>query len=130
MGREIAISWAQLFDSDLFAPTLQAEQTEITGILQQIEASALPDLKARCQAQCQLALNEAQVLTANIIQNIKTVLTDEQKNISRCLTPHVQKELSAAYAAARDEQGPGCMVRKKVRLALLQQHDLIIFYRK
>jgi hypothetical protein len=116
MAREIAASWARLFDSDLFASTLQAERAEITRLLQEIEASAPPELKARCHAQSQLALREAQVLTANIIQNIKTVLTDEQKNISRCLTPHVQKELSAAYIAALEERGTGSVARQKVSL--------------
>ncbi|EUC63310.1 GTPase SLIP-GC protein, partial [Rhizoctonia solani AG-3 Rhs1AP] len=113
MTREIAASWARVFDSDLFAPTVRAERQEITNLLKEVQASAPPDLSARCEAQSQLALKEAEVLTTNLLRNLKTLMTSEQKDISRCLTPHVQRELSAAYQSASAERGTGSVARQK-----------------
>ncbi|KAL5632722.1 hypothetical protein ACGC1H_005617 [Rhizoctonia solani] len=113
MTREIAASWARVFDSDLFAPTVRAEREEITNLLKEVQVSAPPDLSARCEAQSQLALKEAEVLTTNLLQNLKTLMTNEQKDISRCLTPHVQRELSTAYQSAAAEHGAGSVTRQK-----------------
>ncbi|CAE6530132.1 unnamed protein product [Rhizoctonia solani] len=113
MTREIAASWARLFDSDLFAPTVQAERQEINNILKKVQLSSPSSLNARCQVQSQLALKEAEVLTTNLLRNLKTMMTNEQKDISRCLTPHVQRELLAAYQSAAAERGTGSVARQK-----------------
>lgn len=115
MTREIASSWAQVFDSDLFAPMERAERAEIAKLLKDIEDSAPVGLKDRCKLQSQVALKEAQTVTVNILQNIKTAMTNEQKEISRCLTPHVKSELLEGYAAAMEERGTGSVARQKVR---------------
>ncbi|CEL62681.1 hypothetical protein RSOLAG1IB_05037 [Rhizoctonia solani AG-1 IB] len=113
MTREIAASWAQVFDSDLFAPMIRAERQEIANVLKLVQASAPPSLNIRCETQSQLALKESEVLNQNILQNLKTLMTSEQKNISRCLTPHVQKELLEAYQLAAAERGTGSVARQK-----------------
>ncbi|CAE6511703.1 unnamed protein product [Rhizoctonia solani] len=113
MTREIAASWARVFDSDLFAPTVRAEQQEITNLLKEVQDSAPPALSARCQAQSQLALKESEALTTNLLRNLKTLMTNEQKDISRCLTPHVQRELLDAYESAAAERGTGSVARQK-----------------
>lgn len=128
MSREIAASWARLFDSDLFAPTARAGITEIVKLLQQVEASAPPDLKDRCRAQSQVTLKEAQVLIGNILQNLKSAMTEEQKNISRCLTPHVQSQLTAAYQAAMEERGTGSVARQKVSCIVLWVVTILSFF--
>jgi hypothetical protein len=114
MTREIASSWAQVFDSDLFAPMERAERAEIVKLLKDIEDSAPDGLKDRCRLQAQVTLKEAQVVTANILQNIKTAMTNEQKEISRCLTPHVKRELLDGYHSAMAERGTGSVARQKV----------------
>ncbi|CAE6439062.1 unnamed protein product [Rhizoctonia solani] len=113
MTREIAASWARVFDSDLFAPTVRAQRQEIINLLKEVQASAPPGVGARCEAQSQLALKEAEVLTANLLRNLKTMMTSEQKDISRCLTPHVQQQLLIAYESAAAERGTGSVARQK-----------------
>ncbi|KAG9084570.1 hypothetical protein FS749_005121 [Ceratobasidium sp. UAMH 11750] len=113
MTREIASSWAQVFDSDLFAPMERAERAEIVKLLKEIEDTAPAGLKDRCRLQVQATLKEAQVVTANILQNIKTAMTNEQKEISRCLTPHVKNELLVGYTDAMQERGTGSVARQK-----------------
>lgn len=95
----------------------RAERAEITKLLKDIEDSAPTGLKDRCRIQSQVALKEAQTVTVNILQNIKTAMTNEQKEISRCLTPHVKNELLDGYAAAMEEKGTGSVARQKVRLS-------------
>lgn len=116
MTREIASSWAQVFDSNLFEPMELAEHTEIARLLKEIEESAPVGLKDRCKLQSQVTIKEAKTVMANILQNIKTAMTNEQKEISRCLTPHVKNELLEGYAAAMEERGTGSVARQKVRL--------------
>ncbi|KDN41718.1 hypothetical protein RSAG8_07249, partial [Rhizoctonia solani AG-8 WAC10335] len=111
MTREIAASWARVFDSDLFAPTVRAERQEITDLLKEVQVSAPPGLGARCEVQSQLALKEAEVLTTNLLRNLKTLMADEQKDISRCLTPQVQRELLTAYQSAAAERGTAAAER-------------------
>ena len=91
-----------------------AERAEITKLRKEIEDSAPVGLKDRCKLQSQVALKEAQTVTVNILQNIKTAMTNEQKEISRCLTPHVKSELLDGYAAAMEERGTGSVARQKV----------------
>ncbi|KAJ1303224.1 hypothetical protein OPQ81_011422 [Rhizoctonia solani] len=113
MTREIAASWARVFDSDLFSPAVRNERQEIMHILKEVQDSAPPGLSARCRVQSQLALKETEVLTTNLLQNLKTMMTNEQKDISRCLTPHVQRELLTAYQSATAERGTGSVARQK-----------------
>ncbi|KAG8698906.1 hypothetical protein FRC08_005636 [Ceratobasidium sp. 394] len=61
MTREIASSWAQVFDSDLFAPMERAERAEIVKLLKEIEDTAPAGLKDRCRLQVQATLKEAQL---------------------------------------------------------------------
>ncbi|KAG8740113.1 hypothetical protein FRC10_004742 [Ceratobasidium sp. 414] len=113
MTREIASSWAQVFESDLFTPMEAAARTEITQLLKDIEDSVPAGLKDRCKTRTQATLKEVQVVTANILQNIKTAMTNEQKEISRCLTPHVKSSLLDGYRLALAEQGKGSVARQK-----------------
>ncbi|KAG8716350.1 hypothetical protein FRC09_015864 [Ceratobasidium sp. 395] len=121
MTREIAASWAQVFESDLFAPMERATRQEITKLLQEIEDTAPAGLKDRCKAQSQTTLKEAQVVTGNILQNIKTAMTNEQKEISRCLTPHVKNHLVPGYEEAFLERGTGSVARQKAKF-----HDHVV----
>ncbi|KAG9082296.1 hypothetical protein FRC06_005133, partial [Ceratobasidium sp. 370] len=113
MTREIASSWTQVFESDLFTPVKSAARTEVVKLLKEIEDSAPAGLKDRCRAQAQVTLKEVQVVTANILRNIKTAMTNEQKEVSRCLTPHVKSELLDGYRLALEERGAGSVARQK-----------------
>ncbi|QRV77492.1 GTPase SLIP-GC protein [Ceratobasidium sp. AG-Ba] len=128
MTREIASSWAQVFDSDLFAPMERAEKAEIVKLLKEIEETAPAGLKDRCRLQAQTTLKEAEVVTRTILQNIKTAMTNEQKEISRCLTPHVKNELLTAYYDAMLERGTGSVARQKLLFHnFVDRHRATIF---
>lgn len=120
MSREIATPWARLFDSNLFASTEKAAIVKIVQLLQQVEDSVPQSLGNQCKVQCQVARRETQVLLGNIFQNLKSVMTDEQKRISRSLIPHVQSRLEATYNEALEEHGPGSVARQKVRCVIPQ----------
>ncbi|QRW06436.1 GTPase SLIP-GC protein [Ceratobasidium sp. AG-Ba] len=117
MTREIASSWAQVFDSDLDCK-----------LLKEIEETAPAGLKDRCRLQAQTTLKEAEVVTRTILQNIKTAMTNEQKEISRCLTPHVKNELLTAYYDAMLERGTGSVARQKLLFHnFVDRHRATIF---
>lgn len=42
-------------------------------------------------------------------------LRNQQKDISRCLIPHVKAQLSSGYDEAMEERGTGSVARQKVR---------------
>jgi hypothetical protein len=44
---------------------------------------------------------------------VKEALRNEQKEISRCLAPHVQSELTDGYNLALEERGRGSVARQK-----------------
>lgn len=45
---------------------------------------------------------------------VKEALGREQKEISRCLAPHIQNELMDGYDLAVEERGRGSVARQKV----------------
>ena len=48
------------------------------------------------------------------MQVVKEALGKKQKEISRCLAPHIQTELAVGYNLAMEERGRGSVVQQRV----------------
>ncbi|KAG2135905.1 uncharacterized protein EDB93DRAFT_1303704 [Suillus bovinus] len=111
--RNIASSWSTLFESDLFASLSGAIMACINKLIADVEASAAAGLKDRVHAQSSVSQEEARHGLAQTMEVVKEALGKEQKEISRCLAPHVQKELADGYNLAFEERGIGSVARQK-----------------
>jgi hypothetical protein len=114
LTKEIASSWARVFESDLFGPMNKAINTNVQKLIKEVEATAPPGLKDRCKTQGQLSLQDAEVAMKQLISKIKEQMSKEQKEISRCVAPHVRNELLEGYEEAILERGTGSVARQKV----------------
>lgn len=111
--RQIASSWGQMFESDLFAGLDGATSEKITKLVKEIESSAAPGLKERAKMQGDQCMEQAQVALTDAMEAVKVALQNEQKEVSRCLGPHVQEHLIPGYDLAMDERGRGSVARQK-----------------
>ncbi|KAG2369878.1 hypothetical protein BDR07DRAFT_1526349 [Suillus spraguei] len=111
--RNIACSWSTLFESDLFASLSNAIMTSINQLIADVEASAAAGLKDRVHAQSSVSQEEARHALGQTMEVVKEALAKEQKEISRCLAPHVQNELTEGYNLALQERGTGSVARQK-----------------
>ena len=114
--RQIASSWSKVFEADLFASFEKATTTAISGLLQEVETSAALGLKERARGQAELSLEEAKVALRKTIGVVAETINAEQKEVSRCLAPHVQNQLIEGYDTAMLERGTGSVARQKVQL--------------
>lgn len=112
--RKIASSWSKVFEADLFSSFEKAATTAISSLLQEVEATAAAGLKERARGQAELALDEAKIALKNTIGVVAETINSEQKEVSRCLAPHVQDQLIEAYDTAMLERGTGSVARQKV----------------
>ncbi|KAG0709519.1 hypothetical protein DFH29DRAFT_869853 [Suillus ampliporus] len=111
--RNIASSWSTLFESDLFAPLSAAITECVNRLLVNVEATAVAALKDRVRAQSYDSQEEARLALGKIMEVVEKSLEQEQKQISRCLAPHVQAELADGYDLAIKERGIGSVARQK-----------------
>jgi len=111
--RNIASSWSTLFESDLFASLSDAITTSINKLITDVEASAAAGLKDHVHAQSSVSQEEARHALGQTMEVVKEALGKEQKEISRCLAPHVQNELTDGYNLALEERGQGSVARQK-----------------
>ncbi|KAG1907278.1 uncharacterized protein F5891DRAFT_940152 [Suillus fuscotomentosus] len=111
--RNIASSWSTLFESDLFASLSDAIMTCINKLIADVEASAAAGLKDHVHAQSSVSQEEARHALVQTMEVVKEALGKEQKEISRCLAPHVQNELTDGYNLALQERGSGSVARQK-----------------
>lgn len=51
----------------------------------------------------------------SLVNSVRQVLNDDQKEISRCLVPLVQKQLRPGYQLAFLERGLGSVAKQKAR---------------
>ena len=116
-ARNIATSWSKLFETDLFASFDKSAAAVICKLVKEIEESVPLGLKDRAKMQMETCLEEAKLTMCNIIEHVQKSLTSEQKEISRCLAPHVQSQLVKGYVRAMEEKGRGSVARQKVRQA-------------
>lgn len=112
--RQIASTWSQVFEADLFGGFEKATNDAIAKLMKEIEDSAAPGLKDRVRVQGDLALEEARVALQKTIDVVKDTINTQQKEVSRCLAPHVQNQLFDGYETAMQERGRGSVARQKV----------------
>lgn len=111
--RNIASSWQQVFEGDLFAAFEKAATKSINNLLKEVEDSAAPGLKDRVKSQAELCLEEAGVALKKTLELVRVTMNTEQKEVSRCLAPHVQNQLVDGYDRAMEERGKGSVARQK-----------------
>jgi hypothetical protein len=107
----IASSWSRVFETDLSASFDKSAGLVIHEIVEEVEESVPLGLKDRAKTQVEVCLEEAKQTMRSIIEVVRESLTLEQKEISRCLAPHVQKQLTDR---AMEERGKGSVARQKV----------------
>ncbi|THH33781.1 hypothetical protein EUX98_g424 [Antrodiella citrinella] len=117
--RQIASSWSKVFETDLFASFEKAANDTIKALLKEIEDSATIGLKERAKGQGELSLDEAKVALRKTLDIVRDTINMEQKEVSRCLAPHVQNQLVDGYDRAMEERGTGSVARQK---ALFHNH--------
>ncbi|KAJ7276327.1 hypothetical protein B0H12DRAFT_1084814 [Mycena haematopus] len=111
--RNIAQTWQKTFEADIFSPLLDSIVDCINKLVGDIERSAAPGLKDRTKLQGESCLESARVALDKAIETVKETLNNEQKEVSRCLAPHVQDQLTDGYSAAMEERGKGSVARQK-----------------
>lgn len=112
--KNIAASWGKLFETNLFDSFESATLKTVMNLLSDFENSAAAGLRDRTKIQAEVCLKEAKVALQKSIDVVAESMTNEQKEISRCLAPHVQAELIDGYDAAMEERGAGSVKRQKV----------------
>ena len=95
--RNIAASWQQVFEADLFAAFESAALGVINKLVKDVENSAALGLQDRVKTQAELCLDEARVALKKTIELVRLAMNNEQKEVSRCLAPHVQHQLVDGY---------------------------------
>ncbi|KAJ3510297.1 hypothetical protein NLJ89_g4757 [Agrocybe chaxingu] len=111
--KNIAHSWSKVFESDLFGPFQAATIATINTIVKEVEDSAAAGLKDRAKLQGEACVEEARVTLTNAVELVKQTMNTEQKEVSRCLAPHIQSQLVEGYDRAMEERGTGSVARQK-----------------
>lgn len=116
--RQIASSWSKVFEADLFASFERATTMVIQKLVDDVVASAAPGLKERARGQGELAMEDARVALEKTLEIVRATMNEEQKEVSRCLEPHVKNQLLDGYERAMEERGRGSVARQKVCLLM------------
>ncbi|KII94798.1 hypothetical protein PLICRDRAFT_86263 [Plicaturopsis crispa FD-325 SS-3] len=111
--RNIAHTWSKVFEADLFADFDRSAVSAINKLLKEVEDSAAPGLKDRARLQAESCVAEARVALKKTLEVVRETLNNEQKEVSRCLAPHVQDHLREGYNRAMEERGTGSVARQK-----------------
>ncbi|OCH93606.1 hypothetical protein OBBRIDRAFT_790131 [Obba rivulosa] len=112
--RNIASTWSQIFESDLFASVETSTLTTIETLVGEVEASVTDSLKDCARAQAEICAEHARVALKRTLQLVQKTITTEQRDVSRCLVPHVQGLLVDGYDRAIKERGMGSVARQKL----------------
>lgn len=113
MSKGIASSWSKVFESDLFGSFKNSTLATITRLIKDVEGSCPTGLKDRAKIQGETCQNEAKEALTKTLDIVRAALTDQQKEVSRCLVPHLKSELSDGYRLAMEERGTGSVARQK-----------------
>ncbi|OCH93605.1 hypothetical protein OBBRIDRAFT_832536 [Obba rivulosa] len=111
--RNIASSWSKVFEADLFASFEKSALGATSALMAEVEASAVGSLKDRAKAQAEICAEEARVALKETLELVRDTMNTEQKEVSRCLAPHVQNHLVPGYDQAMLERGTGSVARQK-----------------
>lgn len=97
----------------MFSTFEKSTNNAITKLLKEVETDAPLGLKERARGQGELSLEEAKVALQKTLELVQNTVTTEQKEVSRCLAPHVQDQLEEGYTLAMEERGRGSVARQK-----------------
>lgn len=97
----------------MFASMEASAIKSINKLIKDVEDSAALGLKDRVKSQAELCIEESKVALKKTLELVRTTLNDQQKNVSRCLAPHVQHQLVDGYDRAMEERGRGSVARQK-----------------
>lgn len=86
MTKNIASSWAKVFESDLFASFEKSTKAAIEKLLKEIENSAPVGLKDRTKGQGLVCQEEANVALNKTLDLVKETMNNEQKEVSRLIS--------------------------------------------
>lgn len=102
-----------MFEGNLFIAFESAALKSVQKLLKDVEDSAALGLKDRVKSQAELCLEEAKVALKKTLELVRQTMNNEQKEVSRCLAPHVQQQLVDGYDRAMVERGRGSVARQK-----------------
>jgi len=114
MTKTIASSWSKVFEADLFSTFEASITNSINKLVSDVEGSAATSLKDRVRTQGEACTEEAKAALKNIVEVVRETMNSEQKEVSRCLVPHIQRQLFEGYDTAMEERGSGSVARQKV----------------
>jgi len=112
--RNIASSWAKVFETDLMGPFGIAVISIVEKLLIDVENTAALGLRDRIKIQAEMSLAQTSETLRATIDLVQNILTTQQKEVSRCISPHVQSQLIDGYDQAMEERGIGSVARQKV----------------
>ncbi|KAF7313741.1 hypothetical protein HMN09_00531200 [Mycena chlorophos] len=112
--RNIAQSWHQVFEADVFNQLLSDTSECISTLVKDVENSAAVGLKERTKAQGETCRESARVALTQTVAEVKATLMESQKNVSRSIAPFVQNALLLGYESAMEERGTGSVARQKL----------------
>ncbi|KAL9712639.1 hypothetical protein Ac2012v2_003876 [Leucoagaricus gongylophorus] len=111
--RNIASSWGKVFETDLVGPFGTDVKSAVNKLLTEIEDTAAPGLKDRIKIQGEMSLAQASETLRAVMDLVRNTLSTQQKEVSRCMSPHVRSQLIDGYNQAMEERGTGSVARQK-----------------
>lgn len=118
MMKNIASSWAKVFESDLLTSFEKGVVRAVKSLLEEFHDSCTVGLRERAKNQSEMCIEEVKVSLKKTVDVVSEQLQSSQKDVSRGLAPHVQDQLYDGYATAMLEKGRGSVARQKVRSLL------------
>ncbi|CAE6455880.1 unnamed protein product [Rhizoctonia solani] len=126
MTQRITRPWSRVFEQNglmLLHQMATASKEIILDLLKEVEGSSPPSLRARFQAQCHLAYQEAEKSIDNIVENLGVLIQREQKSISRSLVPYIKTELRDTYTEIIEASGTGAGSGNRLKQNLQDRVD-------
>ncbi|KAJ3785098.1 hypothetical protein GGU10DRAFT_428153 [Lentinula aff. detonsa] len=112
--KNIATSWSKVFETDLLGHFEETIHAAICRLLDDIVDSTAAGLQERVRMQGELCKAEADVALKQVVAVVRETINTQQKDVSRCLAPHVQNNLIDGYDLALEERGQGSVARQKL----------------
>jgi hypothetical protein len=94
-------------------------QDVLKRLLADVQASAGSALASRVAHQIIATYEDASLALEESMKSVRAAVSKEQKEISRCLAPHIQTKLIPAYCAASRARGKGCVAKQRVSISRL-----------
>ncbi|KAH9920059.1 uncharacterized protein B0H18DRAFT_1025709 [Fomitopsis serialis] len=110
--RKIAVHWSNTFNTQ--SVDLMEDVAGIVGkALTEVVESATPLLNDLARDRAEQGKKELENILDEIVDIVHEVISDEQKEASRCLAPHIMRVLKPGYEDAAQQTGRGSTARRK-----------------